>query len=221
MEIIGERSEKLLQEIENLEANRSQMAGQEAKLAQEVEQRQAKLDMARAEGLIGRVDGDQVASFASGLGALQNRLSEVRSALAGIERMLAGKREELEEAKERDVQDALATEAMTGALAGLKKNATALKKTRAAILQTLEKGVATLLKEVSSDRERWAGLLAERRQLYIERRKALGTKATLGDDAFRRMEKDPLVGLFRADVELSSCRELAELLEPLIVSGRR
>jgi len=63
MEAMGPRSEHLLKEIADLETAHARATEEAARLTQEVTGRQAKLDIARAQGLVGKVDQDQVAAF--------------------------------------------------------------------------------------------------------------------------------------------------------------
>lgn len=216
METIGPRSTKLLKEIEELEVTRDKAAEEEAGLSRDVTDRKKKLNLARAQGLVGKMDRDRVAAFESELEALRGQLAEKRSTLAGLDAMLAQKVEALKGAQLADAEESLATEEMAAVQKGLERNGKALEKTRAAFLKVLEAGAARLLEETAADRERWAQLIEERRELYRRRRRALGTNATMSDESFRKMEKDPLARRpFGDPGDISQAVALAEVLRPL------
>jgi len=217
MEAIGPKSTKLLKEIEDLEATRAKVAEEESGLAQAVAERQSKLDVARAQGLVGKVDQDQVRAFESELETFRANLAKAHSTLAGLDQMLTEKRQALEEAKVTDAREALTTGEMSAASRGLERNAKALEKARAAFLKALEAGAAGLLEVIAPYWREWEGLLEERKQLHAQRCKALGRSATFADDPYYKMLKDPIASHpFGDPEEIPRAVELARLLKPLL-----
>ena len=212
----GPKSEALHAELTKLQTTRDQVVEGEAKLTRAINKRQRDLDRVRAVGLLGEVDRDQLAAFEAELETLQRQLARKRSELAGLEALLDEKRRAFEEAKVADAQAAIMTKEMEAAQKGLERNAKALTKTQNAIIQALEAGAAALLEEIAPHRETWTKLVTEREVLYVRRRKALGANATMGDDAYRKMLKDPRVKLFSNGQEIPQAVELVELLRPLI-----
>jgi chromosome segregation ATPase len=222
MESVGARSEKVLAEIEELEVRRDLVSKEVDELAQELEARQGKLDVARAQNAISGVHRDQVVAFEGELEELRDELSEARSTLAGLDRMLASKRQELQEAQVQDAQEALMTEKMKAALEGLEENGRALEKTRAELLGALEAGIETLLEEIQPLHRKWGELLHEREGLYTQRYHALGSRAGHGDSAYYKLQKDSLARLFEGQ-ELPAVLNLVDMLRPLFIAraGRR
>jgi len=222
MEELGPKSKKILAEIEELEARRVLISEEVEELADKVNDHQEKLDVARAQNAISGVHRDQVAAFEAELEELEDELAEARSTLAGLDQMLAEKRQALEEAKVADAQEALMTKNMKAALEGLEKNARALEKTRAELLQMLESGIETLLEEIQPLHRKWGELLQERERLYTQRYHALGSRAGHGDSAYYKLQKDSLVKLLEGQ-DLPSVLALVELLRPLFIAkaGRR
>lgn len=222
MEAVGPKSEKVLAEIEELEVRRDLVSKEVDELAQEVADRRGKLDIARAQNVITGLHRDQMGAFEAELEELRDELAEARSTLAGLDQMLASKRQELQTAKVQDAQEALMTEKMEAALKGLEENGEALKKTRTDLLQALEAGAEALLEETRSLHQKWGELLREREALYTQRYHALGSRAGHGDSAYYKLQKDPLVKLFEGQ-DLPAVLALVEMLRPLFIAkvGRR
>jgi chromosome segregation ATPase len=220
--VVGPRSEKIIEEVERLEAAHIQVAQEVEELAQQVGEKEDKLSRARAAGVIEKVGRDVIAAFESELTALQNQLEEKRFALAGLDQLLAEKAEKLAAAQIADAQEALLTDQMREALAGLKENAEALDKTRATILQLLESRITALLEELEPHHQRWKDLIIERQDLYISRYKALGKSANMGDSAYHKMLKDRHAKLLSGNGQEASevVVTLAEFLRPLVAEGR-
>lgn len=215
-ESVGPRSEALLKEVKSLEASRNETMERERDLAQKVADRQETLDKARAQGLLGVVDKDQVRAFEAEVDTLQNQFVQLRSTLAGLGHLLDQKREALEQAKEADIQEAISTRAMAKALAGLRKNERALEKNLKALQEAYEVGATRLLEETAPHREKQAELFAEREALYVQRHKALGKLATMRDMAYNKMVKDPFARRPFGDVnDIPQTMELAKILQPL------
>jgi len=219
---LGPKSKEVLAEIKELEIKRDLVSEEVGELADKVNDHQEKLDVARAQDAIGGVHRDQVAAFEAELEELQDELTEARSTLAGLDRMLASKRQELQEAQVQDAQEALMTGKMKAALEGLKENGEALEKTRADLLQALEAGIEALLEDIQPLHREWGGLLQERERLYTQRYHALGSRAGHGDSAYYRLQKDSLARLFEGQ-ELPAVLNLVDMLRPLFIAkaGRR
>jgi chromosome segregation ATPase len=222
MKAVGPQSKKLLEEIRELEVKRNLVSGKVSELAEQVDDHQEELNIARAQGVIGEVDRDQVGAFEAELEKLQDELSEARSTLAGLDQMLADKRQELQEAQVQDAQEALVTKKMAAALKGLEGNGKALEKTRADLLQALEAGIEALLEDIQPLHREWGKLLKERERLYTQRYHALGSRAGHGDSAYYKLQKDSLARLFEGQ-DLPSVLALMEILRPLFIAraGRR
>lgn len=222
MKAVGPRSKKLLEEIEGLESQRDLVNKEVEELAEQVDDHQGKLDRARAQGVIGGVDRDQVVSFEGELEELQGELTKARSTLAGLEQVLTSKRQELQKAQVQDAQEALITGKMKAALEGLKENGEAMGKIRADFLQALEAGAETLLGDIQPLYREWDKLLKERERLYTQRYHALGSRAGHGDSAYYKLQKDSLARLFEGQ-ELPAVLNLADMLRPLFIAraGRR
>jgi type VI protein secretion system component VasK len=219
--IIGPKSKKLLKEIGRLETARNRAAEEEARLTHEVADRQGKLNVARGRGLIGQANRDQVSAFESELEKLQGELVKARSSLDGLDQILANRHQDLEKAKIADVAEALTTEQMCAALEGLEANAKSLEETRGAILKTLKSGAKRLLEKLADQRQEWQHLVEERKELYRQRYRALGSKAIFSDSDYYKLLRDDHVKLFPDVEDLGEVVELARLLQPLLDQGQR
>jgi len=222
MKKVGAKSKEILAEIKELEAKRNLVSEEVGELAGRVNDHQEKLDITRAQGVIDGVDRDQVVTFEAELEELEDELAEAHSTLAGLDQMLASKRQELQEAQVQDAQEALMTEKMKVALEGLGGNARALEETRGDLLQVLESGVEALLEEIQPLHQKWSNLLKEREGLYAQRYAALGSRAGHGDSPYWRLEKDRLAKLFEGQ-DLPAVLALVDMLRPLFIAkaGRR
>lgn len=212
---VGTKSQAVAREIEELEKARVPVAQKVEELTKTVASKQATLDDLRAQGLLGKVDKDQIAVFERELGKLQARLGAARSTLSGLNRKLEAKHQEMEAARIDDAQAAVLTKEMAAIQKGLDKNARALEKAQRAFLGALEPGAAELVQKAGSHLKAWQKLIEERHDLYARHDAALGDKAGPGSDPARRMRLDPLTKLFSDDYNVTAVLDLAEMLRPL------
>jgi chromosome segregation ATPase len=214
-EAVGPKSEAVAQEVEELVEARAPVAQEVEELTRTVASKQATLDDLRAQDLLGKVNKDQIAAFERELGKLQARLDKAHSTLAGLDRKLEAKRQDMEAAQADDAQAAVLTKEMATIQKGLDKNGQALEKAQRAFLGVLEPGATELVQNAGPHLEKWQRLIEERRALYARHDAALGNKAGPGSDPDKRMRLDPLTKLFADNYDVQAVLDLAEMLRPL------